>query len=205
VARFRLPFVGDERQSAPRGDPETHVKAPPRGFTLVELLVTLAVLAIVVVAGVPGFQSVVNGNRLAAASNETIAALQTARLEAIRRNRRVAVCASADANAGTSATCSASDPDGWLVFVDNDRDGSFGAGDLLLRTSTLDGPMGVGGASTVVYRSDGLARDVAGELMDGSIRIAIDTRHPVRNVRCVAVRAGGVSVQAPTANNAACS
>jgi type IV fimbrial biogenesis protein FimT len=199
-----LPFVGDERQSGPGGFPETHVKAPPRGFTLVELLVTLAVLAIVVVAGVPGFESVVNGNRLAAAANETIAALQTARIEAIRRNRRVAVCASADANAGASATCGAGAADGWLVFVDNDRDGSFGAGDLLLRSSTLDGALGIGGTGTVVYRSDGLARDAAGELMDGSIRIAIDTRHPVRNVRCVAVRAGGVSVQSPVANNAAC-
>lgn len=181
------------------------MKAPPRGFTLVELLVTLAVLAIAVMAGVPGFESVVNGNRLAAAANETIAALQTARIEAIRRNRRVAVCASADANAGSSATCSASTPDGWLVFVDNDRDGSFGAGDVLLRSSALDGPPGIGGPSLVVYRSDGLARDAAGELMDGRIRIAIDTRHPVQNVRCVAVRAGGVSVQSPAANNASCS
>ena len=178
--------------------------APPRGFTLVELLVTLAVLAVVVVAGVPGFESIVNGNRLAAASNETIAALQSARLEAIRRNRRVAVCASANANAGASATCSASSPDGWLVFVDNDRDGSFGDGDLLLRSSTLDGRLGVGGTSTVVYRSDGLARDAAGELMAGNIRIAIDTRHPRQNVRCVNVRAAGISVQAPEANNAAC-
>ena len=181
------------------------MKAPPRGFTLIELLVTLAVLAIVVVAGVPGFESVVNGNRLAAAANETVAALQTARMEAIRRNRRVAVCASADANAGASATCSAATPDGWLVFVDNDRNGSFGTGDVLLRSSTLDGPPGIGGASVVVYRSDGLARDAAGELMDGNIRIAIATRHPVQNVRCVAVRAGGVSVQSPTSNNAVCS
>jgi type IV fimbrial biogenesis protein FimT len=190
------------------GYPETHVKAPPSGstlgFTLIELLVTLAVLAIVLVAGVPGFQSVVNGNRLAAAANETIAALQTARIEAIRRNRRVAVCASADANAGASATCTAGTPDGWLVFVDNDRDGSFDAGDVLLRSSALDGALGVGGALTVVYRSDGLARDAAGDLMDGSIRIAIDTRNPIRNVRCVAVRAGGVSVRVPASNNAAC-
>lgn len=183
--------------------------APPQGltlgFTLIELLVTLAVLAIVLVAGVPGFQSVVNGNRLAAAANETIAALQTARIEAIRRNRRVAVCASADANAGASASCAAGKPDGWLVFVDNDRNGSFGAGDLLLRSSALDGPLGIGGATTVVYRSDGLARDSAGDLLTGDIRIAIDTRNPVRNVRCVAVRAGGVSVRVPAANDAACS
>jgi type IV fimbrial biogenesis protein FimT len=183
----------------------THVQAPPYGFTLIELLVTLSVLAILLVAGVPGFQAVVNGNRLSAAANETIAALQTARIEAIRRNRRVEVCASADANAGTAATCTAGASDGWLVFVDSDRDGSFGPGDLLLRSSTLDGPLDIGGARAVAYRSDGLARDTAGELIDDSIRIAIDTEHPLQNVRCVAVRAGGVSVRVPSSNDAACS
>src|SRR3546814_11649357 len=75
------------------------------GFTLIELLVAIAVMAIVLVAGVPGFQALVNGNRLAASSNEMIANLQTARMEAIRRNRRVVVCASANANAGPSASC----------------------------------------------------------------------------------------------------
>src|SRR3546814_15199613 len=58
------------------------------GFTLIELLVAIAVMAIVLVAGVPGFQALVNGNRLAASSNEMIANLQTARMEAIRRTRR---------------------------------------------------------------------------------------------------------------------
>lgn len=181
------------------------MKAPPQGFTLIELLVTLAVLAIVVVAGIPGFQSVVNGNRLAAAANETIAALQIARIEAIRRNRRVAVCASANANDGTGATCTAGASDGWLVFVDNDRDGSFGAGDLLLRSSTLDGPVDVGGALTVAYRSDGLARDAAGELVDGNIRIAVDARSPLQNVRCVSVRAASVAVRIPATHGGACS
>ena len=67
-----------------------------QGFTLIELMVTVAVLGIVIGFAVPGFQSVVNGNRLAGAANELIATMQVARMEAIRRNRRVAVCASAN-------------------------------------------------------------------------------------------------------------
>ena len=72
---------------------------PQQGFTLIELMVAVAVLGVVVGLAVPGFQSVVNSNRLAGAANEAIATMQVARMEAIRRNRRVAVCASANANA----------------------------------------------------------------------------------------------------------
>lgn len=175
------------------------------GFTLIELLVGIAVLAIVVAAAVPGFQTLVNGNRLAATANEMIANLQTARMEAIRRNRRVVVCASADANAGASATCANADVDGWITFVDNDRNDAFGAGDTLLRSSVVDGSVAVSGASTVVFRSDGLARDAAGDLLDGSVRIAIDTDQPEANVRCVDIRtSGAVAVRTPPTNGAAC-
>lgn len=175
------------------------------GFTLIELLVGIAVLAIVMAAAVPGFQSLVNGNRLAATANEMVANLQTARMEAIRRNRRVIVCASANANAGTAATCADAAVDGWITFVDNDRTNTFGAGDTLLRSSAVDGTVAISGAPTVVFRSDGLARDDAGNPLDGSVRIAIDTVHPEANVRCVDIRtSGAVAVRTPTGNGAGC-
>ena len=175
------------------------------GFTLIELLVGIAVLAIVVAAAVPGFQALVNGNRLAATANEMIANLQTARMEAIRRTRRVIVCASANANAGTSAPCATTAVDGWITFVDNDRNNTFGAGDTLLRNSVVDGSVAVSGATAVVFRSDGLARDAAGDLLDGSVRIAIDTTQPELNVRCVDIRtSGAVAVRTPASNDAAC-
>src|SRR3546814_7846546 len=79
-------------------------------------------MAIVMGFGVPGFQTLVNGNRLSAAANEAVANLQTARMEAIRRGCRVVVCASGNANAGTGATCDNKDIDGWITFVDTDRD-----------------------------------------------------------------------------------
>jgi type IV fimbrial biogenesis protein FimT len=182
------------------------VDTPARGFTLIELLVTIAVMGVVLGFGVPGFQSVVNGNRLAAAANEAIANLQTARMEAIRRGRRVVICSSGNANAGAGATCATDDIDGWITFVDNDRSNAFSAGDTLLRNTTLDGTLEIGGVATVVYRSDGLARDVAGNLLNGAVRIAIDTTRPLRNVRCVGIRtSSGVAVQVPDANDGECS
>lgn len=184
---------------------ESAVQVRTQGFTLIELMVGLTVLAIVLVAAVPGFQALVNGNRLAATSNEVIASLQTARMEAIRRNRRVIVCASANANAGADATCADAGIDGWITFVDNDRDNTFGAGDTLLRNSMVDGSVDVSGAPAVVFRSDGLARDVAGDLLDGAVRIAIDTTRPELNVRCVDIRtSGAVSVSTPPSNGGGC-
>ena len=184
---------------------ENAVQVRTHGFTLIELMVGLAVLAIVLVAAVPGFEALVNGNRLAATANEVVASLQTARMEAIRRNRRVIVCASANANAGTDATCADASVDGWITFVDNDRDDTFGADDTLLRNSLVDGSVEVSGVPAVVFRSDGLARDAAGDLLDGSVRIAIDTSHPELNVRCVDIRtSGAVSVSTPPTNGAGC-
>jgi type IV fimbrial biogenesis protein FimT len=90
-----------------------------RGFTLIELMVTIAILAIVLGLAVPSFQDFVSRNRLVAATNNLVSALALARSEAIKRATPVTV-ASADWSAG------------WQVFVDT---GTIGdpAGDTVLR------------------------------------------------------------------------
>lgn len=173
-----------------------------QGFTLIELMVTVALVAILVGIAVPSFQGALNGNRLATSANELIASLQTARMEAIRRNRRVAVCMSANANAGQDATCANANVDGWITFVDLNADGDFDkAGDILLRNSGFSGPLVVSGEDQVVYRSDGLARGSDGTTLmtAGRVRLRIDTTTPNRNVRCIEIGTGGASVR-PEAN-----
>ena len=89
--------VGDNPERSSIGLP-----ARQAGFSMIELMVTLAVLAILIAMAVPSFTSIINNNRLAAQANEVITSLQVARTEAIRRNERVTVCRSTD-----GATCSA--------------------------------------------------------------------------------------------------
>ena len=59
------------------------------GFTLVELMVTLAVLAIIAGIAVPAFNDFVDRNRVTGAANEAVGLIQLVRLEAMRRNRQV--------------------------------------------------------------------------------------------------------------------
>ena len=89
------------------------------GVTLVELLVTIAILAILVAIGFPSFQSSMRSNRVAATNNEIIASLSLARSEAVRSTRGGGICGSTD---GT--TCSGRWTDGWLVWQDVDSAGN---------------------------------------------------------------------------------
>lgn len=81
------------------------------GFTLVELMVTVAVVAIVGAIAAPAFANMVRHNRLVSSSNEMIAALQLARAEALARRSTGTLCASRD---GT--TCSGAAGSQWIVI-----------------------------------------------------------------------------------------
>lgn len=169
---------------------------------MIELMVTLAVAAIVVTMAVPSFQSMINGNRLTSAANEMIGSLQLARSEAIRRNGRAGVCMSTNTNSGEDATCATANVDGWITFVDANDDGDFDkAGDTLLRVFLLSPPVVFGlsddvGSNTVMFRPDGLARDEDGGagpgngLLDGTIRFCIAASQPRENARDVQIASG---------------
>jgi type IV fimbrial biogenesis protein FimT len=136
-----------------------NTKAHIRGFTLIELMMTLAVAAVILTLGVPSYQSFVRNARLIEQTNAIVVDLQFARSEALKRRQPVMLCRSADPTAGTPS-CGGSANDwssGWLVFVDANADGSYSpADDTLLRAksvtldtvkikanSTADGSMGI--------------------------------------------------------------
>ena len=85
-----------------------------RGFTLVELVIALLILAILVAVGVPTFQDATLGSRLGSTANNLVVSLYLARSEAIKRNTIVRVCPSTD---GTSCATSSSWQTGWIVMA----------------------------------------------------------------------------------------
>jgi type IV fimbrial biogenesis protein FimT len=103
-----------------------------RGFTLIELVVTLAVLAIVLAIAIPSFQDFLRRNRVAAETNNLTSALALARSEAVKLAQRVTVCGVADPSAETPACADDSWSSGWIVFVDTGDVGDA-TGDTILR------------------------------------------------------------------------
>lgn len=86
------------------------------GFTLVELMLALAIASVMMAIGIPSFQSTIKNNRLTVATNETIGAFNFARTEAFRRGNRVHI-AEGENNVG------------WVVWIDADNDNAWDEGE----------------------------------------------------------------------------
>jgi len=100
-----------------------------KGFTIIELMITVAILAIVVMIGVPSFADVIKKNQIKASLQGFSTALKYARSEGVKQSSSVTICASSD-----QATCTGNWNQGWVVFKDVDSAGDFDAGtDTLLR------------------------------------------------------------------------
>lgn len=102
------------------------------GFSLIELMITISVLAVLVTIGLPSFQASMRSNRVATGTNELIASMSLARSEALRSPGGAAICPSSD-----GATCLPDDSSwdgGWIVWIDADGNGlPGGANDTVLR------------------------------------------------------------------------
>src|SRR5215472_6004423 len=82
-----------------------------RGFTLVEMLVAIAVLAVLLALAAPSFTNASLPSKLRSVANSLVGAAQLARSEAIKRDAVVTLCVSAD-----GATCGAGNwSQGWIV------------------------------------------------------------------------------------------
>lgn len=89
------------------------------GFTLTELMVTLVIVGILVVAGGPMLTSTLQGGQLVASTNELVSAIHISRSEAVKLNRKVTICVSND---GVKCLDSKKWQEGWIVFVDSNGD-----------------------------------------------------------------------------------
>src|SRR5690606_18361522 len=86
-----------------------------RGFTIIELMVVVAIAAILAAVAIPSMTEIVRRNTQESVINDLASALAFARSEAINRGQKVSVCQSAN---GTSCATSGDWTAGWIVFVD---------------------------------------------------------------------------------------
>ncbi len=86
-----------------------------KGFTLLELLFTISISAVLLSLSVPAFTQMISRNQVLSTANDLLSDIQLARSEAIKSGNRVSIC-----HSNNSETCSGSWSDGWIVYrVDN--------------------------------------------------------------------------------------
>ena len=119
------------------------------GFTLIELMVTLAIAAILAVVGVPAFQETIKNNRMTTLGNQTLGALMYARMESVKRGGDVSIGQRA---AGSWAG-------GTVVWINPDGDAIVDPGEEVLRlwdalpaSNTL---ISAGGKTVFIFNASG--------------------------------------------------
>jgi type IV fimbrial biogenesis protein FimT len=88
-----------------------------RGFGLIELLVTIAILAILTALALPSYRTTLQNNRGVTQADDLLNAINDARGEAITRSRFVSICAAN--TGGTACSGDVNWANGWIVFEDD--------------------------------------------------------------------------------------
>ena len=140
------------------------------GFTLIELMITLAIAAVLMTLVAPSFQSTIRNNRTVTNANNLLASLNIARSEAIKRGVQVTI----KRKGSTSKNWDA----GWDIFTDIDGDGTVDTEDEILKTASALTDSYTLRANTpyadwIAYKPDGLAIASGGNA--GTFRLCDDT------------------------------
>ena len=111
------------------------------GITIVELVISLAVVSILAATGVPAFSSFIQSNRLSNSAFDLLATIQLARSESVKRRTKVVLCRSADPTSATPSCGGSANTwtTGWLVFASGDSNSTYQAAtDTLLEIGLVD-------------------------------------------------------------------
>jgi type IV fimbrial biogenesis protein FimT len=174
--------------TAPRPSAGLTERAQTGGFTLLEVIVTIAVASIVLTIAIPSFRYVTNSNRIASEVNGLLGDLQFARAEAIKEGRTVSVCVSND-----GATCAVSTAwqSGWIVFSDPTNVGVVDPGETILRQQTpfssTDTFNASNAVSVITFNREGYAIGIA----NGTLIELHDSTNTHAWTRCLSVNLSG--------------
>jgi type IV fimbrial biogenesis protein FimT len=178
--------------------PDIAMPASSRAFTLVELLVAIAIVAMLLAAGAPAFHGWLSQYELANHARHLAETMTRARTDAVRTSERVSLCKSADRR---QCADRGSWDGGFIVFVDENDNGRVDDGERIIG---VDGPAPRGITITanrplddyVSYTSLGHARMLNGALQMGTFTVC---RHGQRAMHVVLANSGRVRTERTTA------
>ncbi len=169
-------------------------KPGPRGLTLVEIMVSLAIAAVLLAVAAPDFREAILRARLSTVSMDIVSAIQLARAEAVRQNAKAVLCPSVD-----NLNCSAANVawSGWIVFVDSDGDGARDNNEPVIKAGTFPANVSVLASAAitatgrVTFGADGVARASDGRaLLTATVSACVTNTRPVENARDVSLGFG---------------
>jgi len=170
-----------------------------RGFTLTELAVVMAIVAILLAIGVPSYRYITNSYRMSAEVNGLLGDLQFARGEAIKEGLTVTACVSRD---GASCDAGSSNwQEGWVVFQDLNNDQTVDPGETVLHVqqpfSGTDTFRSNNGISAVTFNREGFAVAIGG--FAGTTVTLHDTSANPTFTRCLYISTVGLmATETPT-------
>ena len=141
-----------------------------KGFTLLELIIIIAILAITTAIAVPGLRTMIANNRIASNASDFAAALQLAKAEAVARVNSVIVCKK---NANSTGCIASGDwSQGWIVFSDDNGNGGVDGGNneaILLVHDALNADITFGGTAgvdtSISFRPSGISSVTTTEVL----------------------------------------
>ncbi|MGV3572732.1 MAG: GspH/FimT family pseudopilin [Ramlibacter sp.] len=171
---------------------EQRTRRRHRGFNLVEVAVTLAILGTLTGFAAPDMAEMIHAQRLGGVTNDVLQQLHLARSEAIKRNRRVALCTSSD-----GAWCAEGGgwDQGWILFEDLNNSGTRESTEPLLER-LLPIPPGYRLSANaplsryVSYSPTGVARMTSNAFQAGTFTLCRHSLEPVEG-RQIIVNTGG--------------
>jgi type IV fimbrial biogenesis protein FimT len=177
----------------------------PGGFTLIELMVTLAVAAILLMIAVPSFQHLILSNRLTTSANALVDAVNTARMDAIKSNATTQFCGSTATTNNNDTLGLACGTAAGAVYSLPQSAGS--AGQVRATPPGVTSPVQYTSAGITAVRFSGQGYGYtpsagSNTLYGGNIAIICTSRLSSDNLRIVSMNAG--SIVATASSTGAC-
>jgi len=172
-----------------------------RGFSLIELMVVLAIAAILLGVGLPSFKDFLANSKMAETNNALVHSIQLARSTSVERLEATGVCVSNEPMLDDASCAIGSNyNNGWFVYVDSDGDGLRGVAEDIVERVDAPGAAFTFAPSTtfenqIYFNDSGSSINVAGVPISGTI--GIDYANGLQ-VRLITVSANGrVSTKTP--------